>query len=155
MLNTEGMVDLAWRQIYIVIISTCKCVDVKCVAFGKDSMDSKITYDHMVTKVTQCRVSPIAYVTGFLATWFQWKSYLSLPICCLIHCGLVHRTGSTLVQVMACCLMAPSHYLNQCWLLIGEDLWHSPKSNYTVSAQVTILYKAFENCTFKNQSHIP
>ena len=23
---------------------------------------------------------------------------------------------STLVQVMPCCLMAPSHYLNQCWL---------------------------------------
>ena len=25
-----------------------------------------------------------------------------------------HRTWSTLVQVMACCLIAPSHYLNQC-----------------------------------------
>ena len=25
-----------------------------------------------------------------------------------------HGTWSTLVQVMACCLMAPSHYLNQC-----------------------------------------
>ena len=24
--------------------------------------------------------------------------------------------GSTLAQVMACCLTAPSHYLNQCWL---------------------------------------
>ena len=26
------------------------------------------------------------------------------------------RSGSTLAQVMACCLAAPSHYLNQCWL---------------------------------------
>ena len=25
-----------------------------------------------------------------------------------------HRSGSTLAQVMACCLMAPSHCLNQC-----------------------------------------
>ena len=25
-----------------------------------------------------------------------------------------HRSGSTLAQVMACCLTAPSHYLNQC-----------------------------------------
>ena len=25
-----------------------------------------------------------------------------------------HKSGSTLAQVMACCLMAPSHYLNQC-----------------------------------------
>ena len=29
-----------------------------------------------------------------------------------------HRSGSTLAQVMACCLMAPSHYLNQCGLFI-------------------------------------
>ena len=28
-----------------------------------------------------------------------------------------HRSRWTLAQVMACCLMAPSHYLNQCWLI--------------------------------------
>ena len=28
-----------------------------------------------------------------------------------------HRSGSTLAQVMACCLTAPSHYLNRCWLI--------------------------------------
>ena len=48
-----------------------------------------------------------------------------------------HRSGSTLAQAMACCLMAPSHYLNQCWLIISEGLWHSP--DFTVSAQATIL----------------
>ena len=35
------------------------------------------------------------------------------------------RSGSTLAQVMACCLMAPSHYLNQRWLIINEVQWHS------------------------------
>ena len=35
------------------------------------------------------------------------------------------RSWSTLVQVMACCLTAPSHYLNQCWLITREVLWHS------------------------------
>ena len=35
------------------------------------------------------------------------------------------RSGSTLAQVMACCLTAPSHYLNQCWLIISEAQWHS------------------------------
>ena len=35
------------------------------------------------------------------------------------------RSWSTLVQVMACCLMAPSHYLNQCWLINSKVLWHS------------------------------
>ena len=31
-----------------------------------------------------------------------------------------HRSGSTLAQVMDCCLTAPSHYLNQCWLIISK-----------------------------------
>ena len=44
------------------------------------------------------------------------------------------RTGSTLAQVMACCLMAPSHYLNQCWLIISEVLRHSPEGNFTGNA---------------------
>ena len=35
------------------------------------------------------------------------------------------RSWSTLVQVMACCLMAPSHYRNQRWLIISKVLWHS------------------------------
>ena len=33
---------------------------------------------------------------------------------------------STLAQIMACCLTAPSHYLHQCWLMISEVLCHSP-----------------------------
>ena len=34
----------------------------------------------------------------------------------------IWRQGSrsTLVQVMACCPTAPSHYLNQCWLIISK-----------------------------------
>ena len=35
-----------------------------------------------------------------------------------------HTSRSTLVQAMACCLMAPNHYLNQCWLIIcGVRIW--------------------------------
>ena len=42
-----------------------------------------------------------------------------------------HRPGSTLAQVMTCCLTAPSHYLNQCWLIISEVQWHSVENNFT------------------------
>ena len=42
-----------------------------------------------------------------------------------------HRSGSTLAQVMACCLMAPSHYLNQCWLIINKVQLHSSEGNFT------------------------
>ena len=31
-----------------------------------------------------------------------------------------HKSGSTLVQVMAWCLLVPSHCLNQSWLIISE-----------------------------------
>ena len=31
-----------------------------------------------------------------------------------------HWSGSTLAQVIACCLMAPSHYLNHYWLIIKD-----------------------------------
>ena len=46
-----------------------------------------------------------------------------------------HRSGSTLDQVMACWLMAPSRYLNQNWIVIKGVLWHSLSSNFTWSAQ--------------------
>ena len=44
----------------------------------------------------------------------------------------IWRQGSrsTLVQVMACCLTAPSHYLNQCWLVITKVQWCSSGSNF-------------------------
>ena len=37
---------------------------------------------------------------------------------------------STLVQVMACCLTAPSHYLNQCWLCITKVQWCLSEGNF-------------------------
>ena len=41
-----------------------------------------------------------------------------------------HRSGSTLAQVTGCCLTAPSHYLNQCWL-ISKVQWHTSECNFT------------------------
>ena len=54
---------------------------------------------------------------------------------------VIWRQGSrsTLAQVMACCLTAPSHYLNQCWLMISEVLWHSPDSNSTENMKIFIF----------------
>ena len=46
-----------------------------------------------------------------------------------------HRTRSTLVQSLACCLTAPSHYLNQCWLIISEVLCQSHEDNFPKKAQ--------------------
>ena len=51
-----------------------------------------------------------------------------------------HGSLSIFAEVMAYCLMAPNHYLDQSWLIISEVLWHSPESNFTAIAQGTILY---------------
>ena len=44
---------------------------------------------------------------------------------------------STLVQVTACCLTAPSHYLHQCWLTISEILCHSSQGNSYLNIPAT------------------
>ena len=55
-----------------------------------------------------------------------------------------HTSGSILIPIIACWLKAPSHYLDQCWLLISEVPWHSPKSNFWA----IVLFKEFKNYTF-------
>ena len=65
----------------------------------------------------------------------------------LNHCGLVplvmsyavwgNRSWSTLAHVMAWCLTAPNHYLNQCWLVVKGVLWQSPASNFTSAHELT------------------
>ena len=42
---------------------------------------------------------------------------------------------------MACCLTAPCHWINQCWLPISQVLWHSIESNFTGSGPAAILYE--------------
>ena len=46
-------------------------------------------------------------------------------------------------------LTEPIHYVNQCWLLSSEVLWHSPGSNFVASAPATILHNEFENYIFQ------
>ena len=48
----------------------------------------------------------------------------------LTHCGLVMPYGD-IDQVMAYCLVIPSHYVNQCWLIMNGVLWHSCKIKFT------------------------
>ena len=66
-----------------------------------------------------------------------------------------HRSGSTLVQGTACCLTAPSHHLNQYWLIITYALWHSSGSDSAHIAPATSLYNEFEHHTLKLLPHFP
>ena len=59
------------------------------------------------------------------------------------------RTESTFPQVMACCLTAPSHYLNQCLLIINEFLWHPSEGINLRKSEETNQQNKIENCIFK------
>ena len=50
------------------------------------------------------------------------------------------RSRSTLAGVMACCLSAPNHYLDQYWLLVNEVLWHSTESMKLVVAMCSLKW---------------
>ena len=60
-----------------------------------------------------------------------------------------HRSGSTLAQVMACCLTAPSHYLNQSWFIINGVLWHSHESIFTGNTHDMNLSDEFNKSDIK------
>ena len=64
-----------------------------------------------------------------------------------------HRSVSTLARVKACCLTAPSHYLNQCWPLFSEILAHSPERNFAVSKLLFCImcWKLFLNISTTSQ----
>ena len=66
-----------------------------------------------------------------------------------------HISESTLVQVMVCCLTAPSHYLNQYLHVINKVLWHSSESYFTASVWDNILYNEFQNYIFEITSTLP
>ena len=53
-----------------------------------------------------------------------------------------HRSGgATNAQVKACCLMAPIHYLNRCWLITSEVQWQSLEENFTRDTTAINLFK--------------
>ena len=45
-------------------------------------------------------------------------------LCSVMRSILTHRSGPTLAQAMAFCLMTPNHHLNQCQVIIKGVLWH-------------------------------
>ena len=67
---------------------------------------------YVIWSIIQPCVDKLPYLTVDLQQ-DDWQSLDSL---------WPQRSASTLAQVMDCCLVAPNHYLNQCWLLISSVL---------------------------------
>ena len=56
------------------------------------------------------------------------------------------KSGSTLIQLMAYCMMASSHKLNHCWLIVKYSLWHWLESHFTKKLISSI--RVFRDCNF-------
>ena len=80
---------------------------------------------HLYIKMASRFTNLNSYVS--MTSWWIILCYAGTYINSLWPSNTIRRQGtlSTLAQVMACCLMAPSHYLNQCWLIISKVMWHS------------------------------
>ena len=66
-----------------------------------------------------------------------------------------HRTWPTLAQVMVCCLTAPSHYLNQCWLIIGKVQSHSSGNHFTKDISAINHWSLFKITCLECHSNFP
>ena len=89
--------------------------------------------------------------TGSMSSlyWNLRETYFSLSCGTLSSVRLSEviwqqRSGSALVHVIACCLTVPSHYLNQCWLLINKVLWHSPERNFIAVTRLLFCTMSFK-----------
>ena len=69
-------------------------------------------------------------------------------ICC-------QRSESILSQVMACCLMAPSHYLNQCWLITKERLMPFIWGQCLLKSQPSVTKISLKTRFLKFHSNLP
>ena len=96
---------------------------IRWTKFDLSSVRSRHNHKMVISQETlQASITKISLRITFLkfCPKGQWVNSLgsSDDIC-------QQRSGSTLAQVMACCLMAPSHHLNLCWLNICHVLCHS------------------------------
>ena len=97
--------------------------------------------DHYFPPMSNTYLCKIWIMSSWTVCGFGRSTIIGLTLC---------GSQSTLAQVMACCLMASSHYLNQYWQMTSGKLWHSPKCNFT---GWYFLWYEFENL-FEVHCHI-
>ena len=97
-----------------------------------------------ISQIPQC-TCPISHNAPFCNRYVHTCAHFCYK---MVHCMVLNierqKSRSTLVQVVACCLTAPSHWLNSYGLIISEVCWHSPEGNLTGYAQVSIPDLSFE-----------
>ena len=127
-------ISISWRNpFYSIYFKQQKFVFAFCIISQHGY--SKISWKSFLNEDKDCLIPHCQYH----GCWWYWFNSLwpSDAICW-------HRTGSTLAQVMACCLTAPSHYLNHCWLIIRAI---SPGILWRFVLDLSLKIKSFTTTT--------
>ena len=93
-----------------------------CVRISNSSLlswSSEVICIQLTNTVLQSSKGTLTFINSLWPNVFIWR----------------HRTGSILSQEMPWCLMAPSHYLNHCWVSISDVLWHLLQDSFTWNYQ--------------------
>ena len=107
-----------------------------CVFNHATSKSLTSTHSHLLWVI----VIPIDNILAIIGVLYIFERpsisapYSSLADQVLTKWEKQHWSESKLALAMACFLMTPSHYLNQCRHLICEFVWCLPESNFTKSA---------------------
>ena len=93
---TNGTIVMNVDFFMIQVAATSQCLTIPNLPFSEQGILPGISID-------------CSYILGTTELIVAWWLHMA-----------TQRSGSTLAQVMACCLTTPSHYLNQWWLIISE-----------------------------------
>ena len=99
----------------VLVTATSVTWPVRCVCVSCQWNKCLIYYRSYITHIT-------IFERLLLWNWFLfWLMLAVKSINSLWPSDVIwqHRSESTLAQVVAWCLTAPSHFLNQCWLIIS------------------------------------
>ena len=81
---------------------------------------------------------------------YMWNKSISYLAHLLVVLDGYINLGSTLAEIMTWCQTAPSHHLNQSWLIFKGVLRHSSESNFTRGAQELNRLTCVWRLTFRN-----
>ena len=134
-LNYHKSISFQWKKIQ----NECHQSNFHLPILSDLWLDGKLHENLRFCPVTQYYFTEMTLKMSLKSAWFFfWKPVLTMNRCCpfpaeVTHAGRInslwpsdicwHRSGSTLAQIMACYLMAPSHYMSQCWLIISKIHW--------------------------------
>ena len=89
--------------------------------------------------VTKRLIDFFSFSHIYIYTYVTVIKVINIARCTAIGVMRPHWSGPALAQIMACWLTAPSHYLNQCWLIISKVQWHSSEQNFTKATSAISL----------------